>query len=109
MRLVNPTPWELIGQTILDANGDVVVSAINPCDMETRKMIVAAVNTRKVRKPANSKLCEALGCAKEKALYISRNYTTPNSLTGNILELLAYLNAAIAATASNPETENEGV
>ena len=109
MRQTNPTPWELVGQTIRDANGDVVVSAINPCGMETRKMIVAAVNTRKVRKPTNDKLREALECAKEKALYISRNYTTPNSLTGNILELLAYLNAAIAETTGNPTTGNEGV
>lgn len=90
MRRANPTPWEFVGQTIRDANGDVVVSAINPCDMETRKMIVKAVN-------ALSTINEALECAKKKALYISRNYTTPNSLTGNMLELLANLNTAITA------------
>lgn len=93
MSKAHPTPWELVGQTIRDANGDVVVSAINPCDMKTRKMIVASVNTL-------STMNFALECAKKKALYISRNYTTPNSLTGNMLELLAYLNAAIAATDS---------
>lgn len=61
MRQANPTPWELVGQTIRDANGDVVVSAINPCDMETRKMIVAAVNAWKERKPTDNKLREVLG------------------------------------------------
>lgn len=57
MRRANPTPWELVGQTIRDANGDVVVSAINPCDMKTRKMIVAAVNARKEREPKRRR-CE---------------------------------------------------
>ena len=40
----NPTPWHIEGQTILDADGNVVVSAINPCDMNTRRLIVHAVN-----------------------------------------------------------------
>lgn len=93
MSKAHPTPWELVGHTIRDANGGVVVSAINPCGMGTRKMIVAAANVLPT-------MNEALECAKKKALYISRNYSTPNSLTGNMLELLAYLNAAIAATES---------
>lgn len=46
-------------------------------------------------------LREAVEGAKKKALYISRHYTTPNSLTGNILELLASLNAALAAPPRN--------
>lgn len=44
---------------------------------------------------------EALECAKKKALYISKNYTAPNSLTGNILELLAHLNSALSAPPRN--------
>lgn len=44
-------------------------------------------------------LREAVEGAKEKALYISRHYTTPNSLIGNMLELLASLNAALAIAA----------
>lgn len=44
---------------------------------------------------------EAVEWAKKKALYISRNYRTPLSLTGNIVELLAYLNAALAAPPRN--------
>ena len=42
----SPTPWRLTGQTIRDAEGGVVMSAINPADMETRRLIVAAVNER---------------------------------------------------------------
>ena len=41
----NPTPWHLVGQTIRDANGYVVVSALNPCGMATRQLIVDAVNS----------------------------------------------------------------
>lgn len=86
MSKAHPIPWELVGQTIRDANGGVVVSAINPCDMGTRKMIVAAVNEFETTS-------KNLECAKKRALYIARNYTKPNSLVGNMLELLAYLNA----------------
>ena len=41
----NPTPWHLVGQTIRDAAGYVVVSALNPCGMATRQLIVDAVNS----------------------------------------------------------------
>lgn len=40
----SPRPWLLDGDTIRDANGCVVVSALNPCGRETRRLIVAAVN-----------------------------------------------------------------
>ena len=40
----NPTPWRIDGQTVRDADGNVVVSAINPCGMATRRRIVKAVN-----------------------------------------------------------------
>lgn len=40
----SPRPWRLAGQTIRDAEGVVVMSAINPADMETRRLIVDAVN-----------------------------------------------------------------
>lgn len=43
-RMENPTPWYIDGQTIRDAEGYVVVSAINPCGMATRRRIVEAVN-----------------------------------------------------------------
>ena len=42
----NPTPWHIEGETIRDRDGGVVVSAINPCGMSTRRMIVDAVNER---------------------------------------------------------------
>lgn len=40
----NPTPWHIDGETIRDRDGGVVVSAINPCGVHTRRMIVKAVN-----------------------------------------------------------------
>ena len=46
MSAEHPTPWRIEGQTIRDANGYVVVSAINPCNMSTRRLIVEAVNER---------------------------------------------------------------
>lgn len=42
--MTHPTPWYIEGQAIRDANGCVIVSAINPCDMATRRRIVDAVN-----------------------------------------------------------------
>lgn len=42
----NPTPWRIEGDTIRDASGGVVVSALNPCNMSTRRLIVDAVNER---------------------------------------------------------------
>ena len=45
MSAEHPTPWHIVGQTIRDAQGYVVVSALNPCGMETRRQIVAAVNS----------------------------------------------------------------
>lgn len=40
----SPTPWRLDGRTIRDAEGDVVVSTFSPANMETRRLIVEAVN-----------------------------------------------------------------
>ncbi len=40
----HPTPWRIEGDTIRDAAGGVVVSALNPCTMSTRRKIVDAVN-----------------------------------------------------------------
>ena len=41
-----PRPWRLEGEAIRDAEGGVVVSALNPANMETRALIVRAVNGR---------------------------------------------------------------
>lgn len=46
MSAEHPTPWRIEGQTIRDRDGYVVVSAINPCNMSTRRLIVEAVNER---------------------------------------------------------------
>lgn len=61
----NPTPWRLEGETIRDANGDVVVSALNPCGIATRERIVQAVNERKAGNTAKLRkaidyLCEKM-------------------------------------------------
>ena len=40
----HPTPWHMDGTAIRDRDGFVVVSALNPCGMSTRLMIVEAVN-----------------------------------------------------------------
>ena len=40
----HPTPWRIEGDTIRDAAGGVVVSALNTCTMSTRRKIVDAVN-----------------------------------------------------------------
>ena len=40
----SPRPWRVEGNTIWDAEGGVVVSALNPCDRATRRLIVDAVN-----------------------------------------------------------------
>ena len=37
-------PLYLDGATVRDASGRVVISALNPCTMEERREIVAAVN-----------------------------------------------------------------
>lgn len=42
----SPRPWRVEGNTIWDAEGGVVVSALNPCDRATRRLIVDAVNER---------------------------------------------------------------
>ena len=42
--ITNPTPWRMDGETIRDADGHVVISALNPCGMATRRRIVRAVN-----------------------------------------------------------------
>ena len=38
------TPWRIDGQAIRDAEGRVVVSAINPATMAEKRLIVKAVN-----------------------------------------------------------------
>lgn len=48
----SPRPWKLAGNTIWDADGGVVVSALNPCDRATRRLIVAAVNEREAVREA---------------------------------------------------------
>lgn len=39
-----PRPWRIDGQAIRDREGGVVVSALNPASMATRRLIVEAVN-----------------------------------------------------------------
>ena len=41
-----PRPWRLEVQAIRDADGACVVSALNPANMATRRLIVEAVNKR---------------------------------------------------------------
>lgn len=41
-----PRPWHIEGETIRDRENGVVMSAINPANMETRFLIVRAVNER---------------------------------------------------------------
>lgn len=53
MSAKHPTPWRIQGYAIRDANGYVVVSALNPCDMATRREIVEAVNERAKREEAD--------------------------------------------------------
>lgn len=55
-RSFNPPPWKLDGDTIRDASGGVVISAINPCNTAVRKMIVESVNTLAALKDAGEKL-----------------------------------------------------
>ena len=52
----NPPPWKLDGDVIRDVNGDVVISAINPCNTAVRKMIVESVNAMAALKEAGDKL-----------------------------------------------------
>lgn len=56
-----PRPWRIEGQAIWDANGACVVSALNPANMETRKLIVEAVNAdvKRLRAFINE-LCDCL-------------------------------------------------
>ena len=42
----NPRPWWLDGQTVRDANGAVVVSAFNPCDMAALADILRDMRVR---------------------------------------------------------------
>ena len=53
MSTEHPTPWRIEGQTIRDADGHLVISGINPCNMATRREIVAAVNARAKREEAD--------------------------------------------------------
>jgi hypothetical protein len=41
-----PRPWRIEGQAIWDADGVCIVSAFNPANMATRRLIVEAVNER---------------------------------------------------------------
>ena len=41
-----PRPWRIEGQAIWDADGMCIVSAFNPANMATRRLIVEAVNGR---------------------------------------------------------------
>ena len=44
---------------------------------------------------------DALVEIKNKLIHIIRTYTTPNSLTGNLLEAIAIVNTTIATTKRN--------
>ena len=44
---------------------------------------------------------DALVELKSKLIHINRTYTTPNSLTGNLLEAIALVNSALATTKRN--------
>lgn len=37
-------PLEIVGAAVRDAEGRVIISALNPCNMQERRQIVAAVN-----------------------------------------------------------------
>ena len=39
-------PLEIVGAAVRDAEGRVIISALNPCNMQERRQIVAAVNGR---------------------------------------------------------------
>lgn len=54
----SPTPWRIDGQTIRDAEGGVVMSALNPASMATRRLIVEAVNERDRLREERDKLDE---------------------------------------------------
>lgn len=69
-RSFNPPPWKLVGDTIRDASGGVVISAFNPCNTAVRKMIVESVN--------------ALAALKEAGDRLGRHYT-PEAILANPL------------------------
>lgn len=52
--LSSPLPWRIDGQCIRDADGLVVISAINPCGMAARLRIVEAVNAHAALKAATA-------------------------------------------------------
>ena len=75
----NPTPWHIENGTIRDANGGIVVSTTSPCNMNTRRLIVRAVN--KLATPERNcdrfggdrdKLIEA--CMRERGLRVTDNF-----------------------------------
>ena len=43
-RRVVKLPLEIVGAAVRDAEDRVIISALNPCDMQERRQIVKAVN-----------------------------------------------------------------
>ena len=39
-------PLEIVGAAVRDADGRVIISALNPCNMTERRQIVKAVNAK---------------------------------------------------------------
>jgi len=94
----NPGPWHIEGQTIRDANGYVVVSAINPCGMATRRRIVRAVNEKTVGNAAAMR--EACVKARKLAEEIWLG-GDGEDMSSEIAELKDALDAALAAPPRN--------
>ena len=76
-QLPAPRPWRIEGQAIRDREGGVVVSALNPASMATRRLIVEAVNRAK-----NPRNCDAHWTLAEAVLASGEAKAEAPSLTG---------------------------
>lgn len=63
-----PRPWRIEGQAIWDADGVCIVSAFNPANMATRRLIVEAVNGIKEASLEAARLRFELNAEKEIAV-----------------------------------------
>ena len=63
-----PRPWRIEGQAIWDADGACIVSAFNPANMATRRLIVEAVNGIKEASLEAARLRFELNAEKEIAV-----------------------------------------
>ena len=63
-----PRPWRIEGQAIWDADGACIVSALNPANMATRRLIVEAVNGIKEASLEAARLRFELNAEKEIAV-----------------------------------------